>query len=522
MVLRMSTNELINPTEAASSAVFGRIFSRMKPWLNGRNLLLLVAILIVSPLLAYNLQGWVRLLVFPGEANSGEGMLVAEAMRLARGENIYGPIDRPPYWVVTYPPLFQLLVAPLSHTGLWWPRVISLLGSIGQITIFLLLGRRLTGNWLVGVLASALWINSPCVNAWAVIGRTDTLGRFFCSACLASAVLVKSNRRALWLAVLFGVLGMLVKQNMIAGGIVAFFVLAVRRVRLGFIFGVAWVGITLLIYGLLQWATQGYFLKHILGYTSRPLDLLTARNWFVDFFMGIHWPYITAAVPGILVTIFYKRDANWLLVAILAGVPNAIMSGNSGADRNYFFDLLWPFCLFTPLGLWYFGGILRRQAVGPAAVVISLLVFTLLTRATWEGFVFFKMPYPTKQQRKKARKVIGYLKKVPGPILAENAGFGLLAGSEPDFAPFIMPLVQSRGMWDDSPVRKNIQNHKYTAIMMTKYFQGRYTSGMIGDIIANYQMAEVIPQNYLIEEHLDYVIWRPKADIESTGTLTSQ
>src|SRR5690606_31951651 len=82
-------------------------------------------LLILLPLVAHTVAGWVSLVVYPGEANFGEGILVQEARYLRQGINIYGDITQSPYWVTTYPPLFQLLVAPLSHAGMWWPRTIS-------------------------------------------------------------------------------------------------------------------------------------------------------------------------------------------------------------------------------------------------------------------------------------------------------------------------------------------------------------------------------------------------------------
>src|SRR5690606_22279038 len=150
------------------------------------------------------------------------------ARYLRQGINIYGDITQSPYWVTTYPPLFQLLVAPLSHAGMWWPRTISLLATLCQLFLLVRLLRHATGSYWPGALACALWVISPVNNAWCVLGRTDTLGRCLETAGVACALLASNPRRALAGSVGFNVLAMMVKQNMIAGGIVSFVILMQR------------------------------------------------------------------------------------------------------------------------------------------------------------------------------------------------------------------------------------------------------------------------------------------------------
>ena len=48
---------------------------------------------------------------YPYNLNYGEGPLLDQAARLARGEGIYS-LSAPPYLIANYPPVYPLVVAP--------------------------------------------------------------------------------------------------------------------------------------------------------------------------------------------------------------------------------------------------------------------------------------------------------------------------------------------------------------------------------------------------------------------------
>lgn len=471
------------------------------------NISLALTLIVLVPLAVYNMIGWGQLVVFPGEANFGEGVLVAEALRLSRGESIYTDISQPPYWIATYPPLFQLLISPLAHTGLWWPRVISLLATIIQLGIFIAISRSLTGSRLVGLIACALWINSPCTNAWSAIGRTDTLGRALQSLAIGFSLLASTPRRAWTGAVVFAVLAMLVKQNMFAGGIVAFWILWTRHRRTGITFAVAWVAIVALCYGALELSTNGRFSAHIFLYTSRPVTTGPLLYW-LQFFCDTHWPYLVAAIPGCIVAAKQKEN-RWLIVALAAGLPNAILSGNPGADRNYFFDLLWPLCILIPYGVWNLATSIKlHSARSFRFITVSAMVCTVAWSA-YAGWYHFRMTYPGSKDRSRARQVTRNLAKYPGPVLSENVGSAILAGRDPDFTPYIMKAVAESRHWDPTPLIEKIRQRKYSTILLTPLAPVRYPEAVLREIYANYNLIKVMPGNYLIEGATDYLIMRP-------------
>lgn len=79
--------------------------------------------------------GW-RAVRFPYPLDYGEGPLLEQALRIARGEGIYlKPGNSPPWTVSNYPPVYVLLEAPLTvlfGPAYWYGRLISWLATVAS------------------------------------------------------------------------------------------------------------------------------------------------------------------------------------------------------------------------------------------------------------------------------------------------------------------------------------------------------------------------------------------------------
>jgi hypothetical protein len=92
----------------------------------------------------------------PHELEYGEAIIYAHAGRLVRGEPLYQPLDRPPYTVVAYTPIYYGIAAFLQATfgpGFVAGRVVSCLAGLSTVILVALITVRTAGDWRPGLIA---------------------------------------------------------------------------------------------------------------------------------------------------------------------------------------------------------------------------------------------------------------------------------------------------------------------------------------------------------------------------------
>src|ERR687885_2096227 len=123
-----------------------------------------------------------RTLTFPFDLNYGEGYVLNDAVRLSRGESVYGDMQQFPMVRSPYPPLFPLLwaaVLPVTGVAFWPGRLLSIAALAGIVGLVGWNALRVRcGVWPV-LLAPALVIASPFVYQWAGFARVDLLALLF-------------------------------------------------------------------------------------------------------------------------------------------------------------------------------------------------------------------------------------------------------------------------------------------------------------------------------------------------------
>jgi hypothetical protein len=411
-------------------------------------------------------------------------VLLYEGSRLAHGQSIYLDPAHSPYWLATYPPLYQLLVALGGAHSFLWQRLVSLIAGLVSATSLALVLRRLMQPWSIAILAALLWINSLFIDTWFVFGRIDMTGRAFCSAAVACIVCIRRERLAFITALVCSVLAMLVKQNMITGGIVCAGFLWFSSRKRAMLFCGIWLGLTATAYLLLNVATHGWFWRDIFTYTSRGIDPALLWAW-VSGFAAAHWPYLVAALAGSIVVMRSGKHARFLFVAVIAGLPNVLLSGNDGSDRNYFFDLIWPLCAMAALGL---GGIAVDHVRKSSAVVAFLSAASILAF----GVLLILSPtyYPTKAENSLAMEIIAKLRASRKPVLCELSGYAMLGGSEVEYLPYMLRKLEEDGRWNPQPIVMRLNAKQYGAILITSAAEGRFGPAVLKAMEENYEVAQ--------------------------------
>jgi hypothetical protein len=284
-----------------------------------------------------------HLLAYPYPLDYGEGPLLAQVQAIRAGMPIwalYADPATPPYAVVNYPPAYHLAVgavaagaatagggvgvatAPL-HAG----RFVSLLATLAAVGALWVLAapmndeRRTTNNerrttngerpasttsrslvvgrWslVLRLLLILAFLGVPIVREWAAVMRVDMLG-----VCLGLWGLALVRRSAaerasvVWPAALLA-LSLFTKPSLIAAPAAALLWLLFRDWRRALRLALALACIGAAGVALLQLASGGWFLTHVVSANANPIDrALGAAFW--DDQLAILWPLFVAGALG--------------------------------------------------------------------------------------------------------------------------------------------------------------------------------------------------------------------------------
>src|SRR5262249_17133234 len=114
-----------------------------------------------------------------------ECVVTAQAMMLAHDGTLYYDLNRYPYTVSAYTPIFYVLQAGLIKAGLppyTAGRIISFAALLGIIWLSVRLALLYTSDALYGWIAALLASSSALLLSWGTVGQVDTLAAMFAMA----------------------------------------------------------------------------------------------------------------------------------------------------------------------------------------------------------------------------------------------------------------------------------------------------------------------------------------------------
>ncbi len=350
---------------------------------------LALAPLVVAQLLFFAIRA-AHLLAYPYPLDYGEGPLLTQVQLLRAGTPLwalYADPGAPPYAVVNYPPVYHLVSLGLSRlldlagcapvgdvcsAPLLAGRLVSLLATAGVAAALWALsgrpeasGRRLESEqppvpaqmWpatLLRLLVVLALLGIPIVREWAAVMRVDMLG-----VCLGLWGLVLVRRAAygrssvIWAAVPLA-LSLLVKPSLIAAPAAAVLWLLFRSWRQGLRLIAALAAIGGVTVGLLQLASGGWFLTHVVAANANPIDSQLGAEFWHDQ-LEILWPLFSAGALSAALVLGRgvasrlgrsaeedgpRAAADLLPISYaLFGAVVALGIGKVGAYLNYFLEL---------------------------------------------------------------------------------------------------------------------------------------------------------------------------------------
>ena len=395
-------------------------------------------------------------IVQPVAIDYGEPIVYGQASRIVSGEPLYQPIDRPPYTVAAYTPLYYWLAAQLMTwfgPGFGPGRALSLVAGVATaILVGYLASDRRADFWvgpLAGLLFLALAFPRPDT-PWLGLYRVDSVGVALSVAAIAVLGRARTTRGDVAAGVMAG-LALLCKQTLFAALIAG----ALWRGRRS----VPFVASTLLTFGvpcLVLELTTGVFVQNTITANANPFYLVIAARLLKEFVKAQWLPLLLAGA--------YLLDRPWvavesrLLVLYWAVASlSLVLLGNIGANHNYWIE----FAAVTAV-LAARGAARLLNAARPAlaaAGAVALIVVTAFALGGPQGVVG-----SASAARSDLRNVLTLppdvdfhalverVRREPDGVIAEPMDVVVLAGRPVLFEPFVYNLMLDQGRWRPDPL----------------------------------------------------------------------
>lgn len=386
------------------------------------------------------------------------------AWQFAHGQNMYSPaaLQKSPFSVCIYPPLFQILAAPLvaiAGPTFFAGRLITVLSTIVSGAIFAILLKREQCSRISVV--TALFFYFSFIPVWwtSLLVKSDNLS--ICLNALALLIFLaemKKEKSLHIVSALLCTLGFLARQQSVVVAITIMLYLAcLRRWRECSTFTGTYLVSMALTTALFQTLTGGYFqhlsyLKEVKWAWINELIQLSSLG-----FDGIKI-LVAALIIGFVIMRHRAESSRYLLPAILLVVSTALSGyslGIPGAGSNHFIGIIFALA-------WVLAYALDRL---PKAAVL-LAVICILPIQLMYDFLNQQLTEHTKLHDE-AQKLL----PSNGSLLVDDPYWAL----ETNGQSAVVDCVSFANVWKNQPSNKQVQQvvdkinaKEYSAVMINE------------------------------------------------------
>lgn len=461
---------------------------------------------------------------YPYQLDYGEGIVWQQAL-LIPGQRMYGDITKYPFIVFHYPPLYHLLaraVAALGPDLLTTGRAISAASTVATAVLVTRLaldatrvdaGRlaALVGASIAGLSVFCYW---PIV-VWSPLFRVDMLAvvlSFFGVWCA-----VRSGGRLVWLSAAFMifVLAGFTKQTCVAAPLSTFAIMlflyradALKALIPGLLFCAA---------GLLvmEWATSGGFLRHIVFYNVNRYNLHRAFVNMLQVYPNAVFVLLAVvalcfgwrrtavqdkgSLAGLRHNLLSSRSALTMAVLTAYFVASSIVTlisvGKSGAAYNYFIEWL---CVTSVLvgacvthllhmaNTW-----MPRTSIPETIAILVVPILLMLQVAILPGSASSVFQISDATRNARLDQLVTKVARASKPVLSDDMVILLRAGREVPWEPAVFSELASTGRWDERLITNMIWSREFAYIITTGYpgqheYDSRYDPDVTRAIEASY------------------------------------
>jgi hypothetical protein len=467
-------------------------------------------------------------LLFPFDYDQGEGFELYDAVRLARGENIYLDNTVFPYYASNYPPVYRALLTPLVALlgpKLWVGRALAFAFTLALGGVIFIAARRAFDSASGANLPRALRLLVPLGCALALfaanyvyhiapLARAHMPMVFFAAAGIACVefglrdVRAPGNRMWTGLGIALLITAGWTKLQAVDALAAGFAYLLLRQPRWGVIALAVSGAVTAMLVAAIDAASAGQFWLNIVSANVNEYDL--AQTWLIyGQWFGLQAVLILCSAALVLWEIVDAIRARSLRpigvwsMYFVAGCALGMLTGKWGAGPSYLIASIAASCVCTAALFGRVAGVLRDNP-SRAALVAGLAACALLAQAALNmhlpttgrffgplagalgvgGYTGGHGAYPyydsagytqlghllDSQDTKNGWALVEELKKHPGPIWSEEAMLTLWAGKDVVTNPTQLYNLSKNDMLDTRDMIARIRRREFGAVVYRAQF----------------------------------------------------
>ena len=474
------------------------------PWI-----VFVLALLFLLGRLGISLFEYARLasaaLAFPFPLDYGEGPILDQTLRLAHFENIYrNSFALPPYTVSNYPPVFQLIQAPLARLfgpAFWYGRLISILSAVSAAGLIGLILNTVTRDRIAAAIGGLTLLAFPYFIQGSVLNRVDALALALSLGGLYATVGWPSHRQGPWVAgLLFMAAAFTNPRYALVAPLTAFVWLwHLEYRRQAFRLAAIVIGSCLGLFLSLNLITQGGFYMNTVQANLTSFSWDTVTGYLLNLYLNAGF-----LVIGCLIFFIIERmgeaTRSWplLMPYSLGAAFMTLTAGMANASANDLFETVAALCLVSGAFIAWAG-----ESYWLKALLVFMLALQINVLIDWSREDYIPALMNKIADTREIEQLAEYVQDAEGPILAdEYMGLIPLAGRQLYFQPIEYKQLQESNLWNEAPLVDSIQRQEFSVILLYEprdrsAISIRWTKGIRNTIYTHYSLDDTLARTFV-------------------------
>jgi len=432
-------------------------------------------------------------IAFPYQLDNEEAFILDQAMALASGRTIYGPITEYPFVVGNYPPVYPLLYSGLLTI---FPPSLAVGRAIVMISVLIiaaLLANMVaarTGRVIPALMAVVLFMATWDLNEWIAFARVD-LTAIALGICGLAVICSRMKSFGLIIGAIMFAFAFFTKQTQVILPAAVFCAYLWKRdfARAG-LFALLMSALILGGVAILTFLTNGQFWQHTVLYNINEMHLDSLRVWIRHIMAFGMWKLI-ALLPAIVLIAWiagkplakrtnarndYSPEELLLPIAIVFAALSflSIYSiAKAGSAANYLLEFHVAAALLVGLAVGEAMRLLEVESNRNKRIALNVaggIFVVLMTLHAWNNFLYrerYNAP-PTPEFADFLAFVDIEAQSTNGQIFSEWPIFTIRAGQDVLLQPFIMSQLAREGKWDETPFLEDLRSRRFALLILAQ------------------------------------------------------